>query len=131
VGVEVVPSYTPGPAFFDQVVVPGNFDVALFTWFPDPDLGIASDIYGCGGAENYTGYCRRLVTKHLAQADRILDPSLRARVLNRADRQVAKDVPVIPLWNEPAAASVRSTVQGIVPSFPDLTWHAENWWIER
>jgi hypothetical protein len=34
---------------------------------------------------NYTGYCQRLVTAHLNQADRTLDERARARVLNRAD----------------------------------------------
>jgi hypothetical protein len=37
---------------------------------------------------------------------------------------------VIPLWNEPAAATVRSTVHGVVPSFPGVGG-AENWWLER
>jgi peptide/nickel transport system substrate-binding protein len=131
VGVEVVPTYTVGTAFFDQVVIPGNFDVALFTWFYDPDVGATSDIYRCGGAENFGGYCQRLVTRDLDNADRILDPAQRARVLNHADRQMAKDVPVIPLWNEPAAVTVRSTVHGVVPCFPSLIWKAENWWVER
>jgi peptide/nickel transport system substrate-binding protein len=131
VGIEAAASYTPFPAFFDQIVIPGNFDVALFTYFYDPDVGGASDIYRCGGAHNFTGYCQRLATRDLAEADRILDPAQRARVLNRADRQMAKDVPVIPLWNEPASASVRSTVQGVVPCFPSWIWGAENWWLER
>jgi hypothetical protein len=58
------------------------------SWFYGPDQGGASDIYRCGGAENYTGYCQRLVTRDLASADRILDPAQRARVLNQ-------DVPAI------------------------------------
>jgi ABC-type transport system substrate-binding protein len=44
---------------------------------------------------------------------------------------MAKDVPVIPLWNEPAAATVRSTLRGFEPNFPSLAWNAENWWLER
>jgi peptide/nickel transport system substrate-binding protein len=126
-GVEVMPSYTVGLPFLE----PGDFDVALFAWFYDPDVGAPSDIYRCGGAENFGGYCQRLVTRDLDNADRILDPAQRARVLNHADRQMAKDVPVIPLWNEPAAVTVRSTVHGVVPCFPSLIWKAENWWLER
>lgn len=131
IGVEVRPSYTAFPTFFDQVVVPGNYDVALYTWFYGPDVGAPSDIYRCGGAHNFTGYCQRLVTRDLADADGILDPIQRARVLNRADREMANDVPVIPLWNEPAAATVRSTLHGVVPSFPSLIWGAEDWWVDR
>ena len=54
---------------------------------------ITTGIYGCGAAQNYTGYCQRLVTADLDQADRILDEGQRARVLNRIDRRLAKDVP--------------------------------------
>jgi peptide/nickel transport system substrate-binding protein len=129
VGVEVVASYGSGPAFFPQIVVPGHFDVALFTWFYVPE-GVPSDIFACGRSQNYTGYCQRLVTRDLDQAERILDPIRRARVLNRADRQMAKDVPVIPLWTEPAAAAVSQAVRGFVPSFPLLAWNSENWWLD-
>jgi ABC-type transport system substrate-binding protein len=131
IGIEITPTYVVGSALFSQVLPRGNYDVALFTWFYSPDVGGASDIYRCGGPLNFTGYCQRIVTRDLDQADRILDPAQRARVLNRADREMAKDVPVIPLWNEPAATTVRSTVRGVVPCFPSLIWHAENWWLER
>ena len=44
------------------------------------------EIYGAEDASNHTGYCQRLVTADLDQADRILDDAQRARVLNRVDR---------------------------------------------
>jgi ABC-type transport system substrate-binding protein len=77
------------------------------------------------------GYCQRLVTSDLDQANRILDPDSQARVLNRADVRMARDVPLIPLWHEPAAATIRSTIRGFVPSFPSLAWNAENWWLAK
>ena len=131
VGIEVTPTYVVGSALFGQVLPSGDYDVALFTWFYAPDVGGASDIYRCGGPDNFTGYCQRIVTRDLDQADRILDPAERARVLNRADRQMAKDVPVIPLWNEPAAVTAIGSLRGVVPCFPSLVWGSENWWLER
>ncbi len=83
------------------------------------------------GRQNYTGYCQRLVTRDLSQANRILDSSQRARILNRADAQLARDVPVIPLFQVPVAFAVRSTVQSVVFHPTDSTWKAENWWLER
>jgi ABC-type transport system substrate-binding protein len=130
VGVEVVPVYAPGPAFFGQIVFPGRFDLALYTWFFVPDLGGPTEIYRCGGSQNYTGYCQRLVTKDLAQSERIVDPARHGQVLNRADRQLAKDVPVIPLWDEPTAVTTQSTLRGVTPSFPLPAWNAENWWLD-
>jgi peptide/nickel transport system substrate-binding protein len=132
-GVEVVPIYATQSAH-DQFLETGNFDVTLFAWF-----GAAADawgikgLYGCGGAQNYLGYCQRLVTRDLDQADRIVDAGRRARVLNGADVRLARDVPSIPLFEVPALAAVKSSVRNFLPkfSFVDPTWNAENWWLER
>ena len=71
-----------------------------FAWINVDGFG-HKDIYGCGGSVNYTGYCQRLVSADLDEADRILDAAQRGRVLDRADRQLAKDVPVIPTLSDP------------------------------
>jgi peptide/nickel transport system substrate-binding protein len=131
VGVEIVPVYAPALVFFSQIVVPGRFDIALFTWFLVPDEGSPTEIFRCSGSLNHTGYCQRLVTKDLVQSERVVEPARRGYVLNRADAQMAKDVPVIPLWDEPAAVTMRSSLRGVTPSFPLLAWNAENWWLDR
>jgi ABC-type transport system substrate-binding protein len=131
-GFEVKPLYAPSSALFSQILPRGAFDVALFastSSSPDP-LGVA-DSFGCGGSINLTGYCQRLVTQDLDQADRILSADQRARVLNRADARMALDVPVIPLWSTPVSLTVRSTIRGVIPCFPLHFCNAVNWWIER
>jgi ABC-type transport system substrate-binding protein len=89
------------------------------------------EIYGCQGSLNASGYCQRLVTRDLDQADRILDRAQQARVLNRADAQMARDVPVIPLLQGILAVYVRSNVRNFFMSFPGDYWKAENWWLAR
>ncbi len=111
VGVEVVISFSAF-ATFGQILESGAFDLAEFTWFNFDRIG--GEVYGCGGAFNYTGYCQRLVTADLNQADRILDAEQRARVLNRADRRLAKDVPVIPLYQPPGLIAFRATIRNVV-----------------
>ena len=88
-------------------------------------------IYGCGGSANYTGYCQRLVSSDLDQADRIVDATQRGRVLERADRQLAKDVPVIPLYQIPWVYAFKDTIRNVVPSPDNLFWNAEDWWLDR
>ena len=61
--------------------------MAAFAWLGGP---ITTGVYGCGAEQNVTGYCQRLVTADLNQADRILDEEQRARALNRVDRRLAK-----------------------------------------
>jgi peptide/nickel transport system substrate-binding protein len=130
VGVEVIPLFGPPPVVFDQILPSGAFDVALFAWNAGPDPSLKT-IFGCGGFQNYTGYCQRLVSADLDQADRIFDSDQQARVLNRADVQMAKDVPAIPLFEQPQWAAVRSTVRNFTPNALDPLVNAENWWLER
>jgi peptide/nickel transport system substrate-binding protein len=129
-GVEVVPVFAPPPAFITQILPQGDFDVALFSWANSPAASWA-DVYGCGGADNYTGYCQRLVTAHLNQADKLLDDRRRAHVLNRADRGLASDVPTIPLYQFIATVAYDTSVRNFafVPWNP--LWNAENWWLDR
>ena len=58
------------------------------------------------------------MTRDLDQADRILDRDQQARVLNRADAQMARDVPVIPLFQGLLAVYVRSNVRNFVHELP-------------
>ncbi|MBA2641592.1 MAG: peptide ABC transporter substrate-binding protein [Actinobacteria bacterium] len=129
VGVEVRPAFATGAALFGQIIPRGEFDAVSFVFFVTDHLG--KDVFGCGGPQNFTGYCQRLVTSDLDQADRILAADQQARVLNRADRQIAKDVPVIPLYQVPFVLAYRTTVRNVVPAPNNLFWNAENWWLER
>ena len=61
--------------------------------FVTQDAVGGKDAFGCGGVQNYTGYCQRLVTSDLDQADRILDAGKRALVLQRVDRRLAVTFP--------------------------------------
>jgi ABC-type transport system substrate-binding protein len=129
VGIEVVPVFAPPPAFIDQVLPKGDFDVALFAWQHDPSGTGFEAVFGCGGSTNFYGYCQRLVTRDLDQADRILDARQQGRVLNKADRQMARDVPGIPLFQIPLPAAYRATVRGYVHSTTNPLWNAENLWL--
>ena len=130
VGIEVVPNFAPPPVFLGQILPQGGFDVALFAWTGDPSGAGLDEIFGCEGAFNYTGYCQRLVTRDLDQASRILDANQQARVLNRADRQIAQDVPALPLVQIPLPAAFRTTIHNYVLSFNPLTT-SDTWWLER
>ena len=130
IGVEVEPVFAPPPVFIGQVLPSRSFDAALFSWVHFPG-GSWKDVYGCGAPQNFTGYCQRLVTADLDQADRILDPSQRARVLNRVDRRLALDVPIIPLYQFLVTSAHRAHVRAFALVPNNLLWNAENWWLDR
>jgi hypothetical protein len=84
------------------------------SFFYQPDSGGSAsgpfDIFGCQRHFNYTG---------------------QGRVLNRADRQMARDVPAIPLFQIPLPAAHRTAVRGFVHSTVNPLWNAEDWWLAR
>ena len=127
-GVEVVPQFAPAGPLFTQIIPQGLFDVALFSWFSEPGTSPVS-IFGCGGEQNWTGYCQRLVTAHLNQADRTLDEGAQARVLNRADRGLASDSRSIPLYQSIFPAAYDTSVRNFVFLPWNWTWNAEDWWL--
>ncbi|HUP52868.1 MAG TPA: ABC transporter substrate-binding protein [Longimicrobiales bacterium] len=132
-GVEVVRLIVPQAVLFGPggMLPRGEFDLALFGWTaigPDPGR---SSIFACGREQNYTGYCQRLVTRDLDQADRILDPARQAAVLNRADAQMAKDVPVIPLFQWSTWATVTRDLRRFAPAPSFRLADAERWWLDR
>jgi ABC-type transport system substrate-binding protein len=130
IGVDVEPEYVTARTFFSQggVLESGEFDVALFSWVFGVDPSDLDTAFGCGGSQNFSGYCQRIVTADLDQADRIFDERQRARVLNRAGRQIARDVPMIPLYSFIATGGHSSRVRGFVFSDNPL-WNAEDWWV--
>ena len=132
VGIEVVPVYVPSAVLFGTIFTSGEFDAVLFNHILGPDSSaLMADLYSCDGSLNISGYCQRLVTEDLDQALRILDGTHLARVLNRADAQLARDVPVIPLVERPLMAAFRSEVQNV--NLNTRAWNAfanaENWWL--
>ena len=131
VGVEVLPRYGSPQVVFGQLLPSGEFDVALFSWSPNSPDYLWKGIFGAGGDQNLTGYRQRLVTSDLDQAERILDAARQTAALNRADMQMAKDVPAIPLYEQPGWAAISPDLRNFAPIALDPLVGAENWWLER
>jgi peptide/nickel transport system substrate-binding protein len=133
VGIEIVPVYAPPNVLFNEILPGGNFDLAAFSYlrFPDAAGGVVG-LYGCRGVQNFAGYCQRLLTSDLDQAQRILNPARQADVLNRADAQLARDLPVIPLFENPQVVAHTTNVRNLRRTAQlDPFVGVENWWLER
>jgi ABC-type transport system substrate-binding protein len=127
VGVDVELEFAPPRVLFQQIVPSGAFDGAEYALFSFSGIGV--DFYGCRRPFNTMGYCQRLVTADLDQSGRILDVARRARVLNRADARISRDVPVIPLYQTPNVIAFRNTIRNVVSASAHELWNAENWWL--
>jgi peptide/nickel transport system substrate-binding protein len=133
-GIEALPAYLPPNALFDpdSQLNRGEFDLAVLGWVIEPgsEAAFAHDLFGCDRGVAPPAYCQRLVSRDLDQASRILDPERRARVLNRADVQLARDVPALPLYQGRLWAALHPTLRGFVLSpVPTQLMDAENWWL--
>jgi peptide/nickel transport system substrate-binding protein len=130
VGVELDLRYVPSGPFFASLLPSGDFDLAHHSWGREPEVS-NSTILRCGGSQNRTGYCQRLVDRDIDEAGRILDPEQYIRALHRLDARVALDVPLIPLYHRPLIGAARSAVRGYTSREPvDQPFlGAENWWL--
>jgi peptide/nickel transport system substrate-binding protein len=130
-GIEVRPVFAALRSV-EEVMKSGAVDLALFALVRTSDEPGMDQILRCGGIRNVTGYCQRLVDRDLDEAGRVLDVDQRARVLNRVDARVAKDVPLLPLFQRPVIGAASARLKGYVlaPAGPlDPFIGAENWWL--
>jgi peptide/nickel transport system substrate-binding protein len=129
VGIQVEPTFVPPrPAFFDQLLPNGDFDIALFSW-----LGLGGSVPAearCKG--NYAGgLCDKVADRDARLADAIVDPERRARVLHRLDARLAETVPVLPLVQPVFRGVFKDSVRGVYPGGTqfEFSQNSEDWWL--
>ena len=135
IGIEVRGDFEPPPLAFRRIQDSRDWDLALFAWAGTPDAtGGDVQIFGCHGSLNYNGYCNPRVSRMLAAALRQLRFDRRSALLNRADALVAKDVPLLPLYEKPGYVLYNSRIRNVRWN-PDVDYlvfgNAQDWWIAR
>jgi peptide/nickel transport system substrate-binding protein len=131
VGIELrpdpIPSLTPRLQNRD-------WDLFMFAWVGSPTSSILQEnLHGCGGDQNYMGYCNRAVTTLLQRAKNTPNNAQRTVILNRADAQMSQDVPTVPLFAQPSFLISRTIVQGPLrnPTQASAFWNTQNWWMSQ
>lgn len=115
VGVRVVLRPVPDDAFFDRYLVPGDFDLAPFSWigtpFPVADM---TSVYGRprGGdiGQNVARIGSRRLDALLARAAADLDPVRARREANAADVLIWRSVHSLTLYQRPQIVPARSSL---------------------
>src|SRR5262245_208110 len=86
VGIELVPRFQVGGTLFGTTLPSQDWDLAMFTWVGSPATPITiKDLYGCGGDQNYMGYCNRKFSNVMNTVARTLEASKRASLLNAGE----------------------------------------------
>jgi peptide/nickel transport system substrate-binding protein len=127
-GIEFKPDNQPSRLFFPRVSEE-NYDIALFAWVGTGDPAGWVDVYGTGGESNWKGYKNATVTTALRRSDADLNVKTRMALVNRADAQMAVDMPTLPLYQKPTYFVFKSKLRGLVdnPTVQGPTWNTENW----
>jgi peptide/nickel transport system substrate-binding protein len=130
VGIDLIDDSRPSTLLFSPAGIPsGDFDIVELADITSGDPGDWYDVWRCGGAVNYTGYCSAKVSALLRRGNTELDPAKRAADFQAADKLLAADVPVIPLYQKPAVLIHKDDVLGMVanPGANGPVWNIEDW----
>lgn len=114
------------PASRGGLLARGDFDLAYVPWpmGADPD---DSFLLACGGDENYMGYCDRDVDRWEAAALAATSQGARKALYARIEARVARDVPVLYLFNPKYVYAYRAALEGFDPNPFTPTWNAQDW----
>ncbi|WP_454194500.1 ABC transporter family substrate-binding protein [Nocardia sp. Marseille-Q1738] len=112
VGVKLNIETKPGKGFFTDVIQPGNFDVAQWTWVGDPfPLGSLNQIYGYNPNDlqgNYGRIGSPELNALIEQTVSELDPEKAIELANQVDRKVFEEGHSLPLMQSAGNVGVRA-----------------------
>lgn len=131
IGIAVVEEFRPPAEALRQRLPAGDFDLANFAWVGSPEPHRAGLIYACGGALNHTGYCNEEVSALIAQGQRSIDAGARAAAYQEASRLIARDLPLLPLFQYPEMLAIGTEVGGVQlnPTQGGPTWNTAEWYL--
>lgn len=125
VGIEVTVTEVPGDTFFDQVVIPLDFDLTTFTWQtgPFPVTSARRLFTPIDSPLNFTGKASGAIAAAFDDAIGTLDPAAREERVATVDEVARAQASILPLAVIPEVMVVRSSVANYGPaSLADLDW---------
>jgi peptide/nickel transport system substrate-binding protein len=108
----------------------GAFDLAYVPWTmgadPDDRFLLACD----GAGKNYMHYCDPQIERLERDAAGQTDQAARRADYRAIDRIVARDVPIVYLFNPSYVYAYRKRLHGFAPNAFSPTWNAYSWTLE-
>ncbi len=112
IGVKVDIKTVPSNDLFDKWIIPGNYDVAPFSWLGTPfpiSSGVA--IYKspkAGGGQNFTGLANPQIDQLLTKAVAATDPSQADSLAQQADKLLYQEGHTFTLFQRPQMCGVKN-----------------------
>ncbi len=114
-GVHLQVKYITDWAEFKNYIKSDKLQLYRYAWIPDmpdPD-NVLYPLFGSESANNHNGYANKEVDRMLVQARRTIDPQERAAMYGRIERQIMRDMPILPLFHMSDERVYQSYVQGV------------------
>ena len=135
VGIDVKFAFEEANTFFSASTPNGDFQVAEWAWIAAPDptvktLFSAEQLPPNG--QNYYRYKNADVTKWINEADAEVDMAKRATLSKQISKQMAADLPIIPLYQRLSILAVKPYIHGATnnATLEGAFWNLSEWWKE-
>ena len=123
-GIDLVIDVVPSQPFFDDYIIPGNFDMTVFTWLGTPlPISSAKSIFSTDGGQNYGKIGSAKIDKYFVDANAVLDPKKRCALVTEADKEIWKIGHSAILYQRPNIVGVDAKLANIGAfGFTSIDW---------
>ncbi len=115
-------------SFLDQRLSRGDYEVALFAWYANPQPSSLASVFQTGGRHNYQGYSNPRVDQGWRTVAVEFDEEIRNNALRAIDRLIAEDYVSFPLFEVPIMWAYSDRIANIsYQDYSGITWNANEW----
>ena len=127
IGVEVLFETLESAAWTGQWRT-GVWDAIISGWFLPSDPSFTA-IYGCGGSNNYTGFCDPELDKLMDASDKDFNFEVRKPLLDQAQALLAEDAFTLPIYAQVTPMYLSNNLEGFLGSGTNFGsyWNVYEW----
>jgi len=127
VGFEVVD--TGSPEFFDQDLINGDYEVALFAWAGSGQKASGQNIYSTPGGQNYGHYSDKVVDEAWDTLASTTDETVHLEQTKVIEKQLWDTLFGIPLFAHPGVGAYSSSLSNVrdTAAQTGIVWNSEQW----
>jgi peptide/nickel transport system substrate-binding protein len=117
IGVKLEIDAKPGNGFFTNYIIPGDFDIAQFSWVGDAfALCCMNQIYTTGAESNFGKISSPEIDAKVDEVLDELDPEKARNLANELDKMIWAEGFSLPLFQSPGNVAVRSSLANYGPA---------------
>ncbi|NLE98464.1 MAG: ABC transporter family substrate-binding protein [Propionibacterium sp.] len=115
--------------FFENALVSGDFDIALYAWARSGQITSGSNIYTTVGQQNNQGYSNDAVDEAFRTLSGTLDEAVQLEQTKIIETNLWDDLFGLPLYASPGVVAYDANLQNVRPTATQsqVVWNAHQW----